>query len=374
MRQAVCDAAPPDGAGTEGGADPNEDPNDGPLTLRWRHGPSCRVEGASDGLRVFLGWQEPLAGAVLGDVLHGEDHQRFLDEVADALRRGQDRVCHADHRVTRRNGGTTWWRTVTLLRPVPGGGVRCVSHAFDITALRSEAMEAEPPGAGRTLLQALIDSIPDLIFFKRPDSVYLGCNRAFADFLGRSVGEIVGRTDFDLIPVDRAAFFRERDADILRLREPHRMEETVHFPDGRTALLETIKTPYYGPDGGILGLVGVARDITEKDRTRRDLRTAEDTLRTLSLAVEQSPVAVVITDALGKTVYLNPCFHRLTGLAADAVPDLDALLAAIAGGGRGWGRCRRRGVRRAGGGPRARPVAQSVRRPDLAGGNAGPGR
>lgn len=446
MRQAVCDTARPGSFG---------DPDDGPFSLRWRSAASSwRIETASANLRAFLGWDGAAFPDALPDILHPDDRPRFLGEITDALRSGRDRVCHADHRVHGRDGRTAWWRTITLLRPSDGDGVHGVSHAFDITPLRRDT--PEPPADGRTLLQALIDSIPDLIFFKGPDSVYLGCNRAFADFLGRPVEDIVGRTDFDLVPADRAVFFRDRDAETLRLREPHRMEETVCFPDGRIVLLETIKTPYYGPSGAILGLVAVARDITEKARTQRDLRESErrlatllgnlpgmaycgapdpersmqfvsdggqrltghhpadltggavrygdlihtddreriarevrealdqgrrftlnyrlidrtgtirhvweqgvgiagvggrldavegfvtdvsalqaveESLRTLSLAVAQGPVAVIITDALGKTLYLNPRFGRLTGLSPDAVPDLDTMLSNLAGPG-----------------------------------------
>nr|WP_281415963.1 PAS domain S-box protein [Azospirillum rugosum] len=264
----------------------------------------------------MLGEAEPC----LQTLLHPFDRDRFLAEVARARRCGHDRARHADHRVVDRDGRVSWWQTVTVLHPQPDGGLRGVSHAFDVTDLRGcgrSLPQDTAPCAERALLQAMLDSIPDLIFFKDLDSVFVGCNRAFAAFLGRSEEEIVGRSDFDLVPRDLALAFRADDREALRVGMPRRVVETVQLPDGREALLETIKTPYRGPSGELLGLAAVARDVTEA-------RSTEETLRTLSLAVAQSPVAVVITDALGKVAYVNARFTAMTGREASAVHDLES--------------------------------------------------
>ena len=427
--------------------------DDALLVIQWRDAPGHRIEAVSPGVLTFLGRSADsleALGLSVPDIVHPQDRERFQTEIAKARRCGHDRVRHADHRVVGRDGRVAWWQTVTILRPEPGGIVRCVSHAFDITGTFGCPMpetRQPSPCAERVLLQALIDSIPDLIFFKDTNSVYLGCNRAFAAFVQKTGKEIVGRTDFDLAPHDLAATFQEHDREMLRTRTPRRIEETVRFPDGRTALLETIKTPYYGPSSEVLGLVAVARDVTDKANTQRELheserrlatllgnlpgmayrcradaawtmlfasegcrqltgygpeeltggvvgygnlvhpddrariaeemqsaigrhrrftltyrivdrsgelkhvweqgvgvlgeggvleavegfitditelKTAEESLRTLSLAVAQSPVAVVITDALGKVAYVNPRFTAMTGQDLSSVPDLEA--------------------------------------------------
>ncbi len=412
----------------------------------------------SDAGPLRLVWCYPADGADPGPLLrrvHPDDRAAVLAEIACAVASSRSVVCHRDHRVIGADGRIGWWHSVTRLRPGPTGRVECVSHAFDVSDLHPAPSLPQPPD-DRILLQALIDSIPDLIFFKTPRSVYLGCNRAFAAFMGRGVADIVGRTDLDLLPEERARYFQERDADVLCHRVPHRMEEWVTFPDGRAVLLESIKTPYYGPDGAVLGLVAVARDITEKARAEQEhreserrlatlmgnlpgmayrarveadrpllfaseggqrltgwspnelvggamafdalihptdrehvrhsiaaalgqgqpftlsyrlidragvirhvweqgvgvcdargtvvavegfvtdisaLKTAEDSLRTLSLAVAQSPVGVLIADALGNTLYLNPRFRAMTGRSLDAVPDIDAFIAGVAAAG-----------------------------------------
>lgn len=288
------------------------------LVIRWRDAPGHPVDALSPTIAEFAG---RCSGLSIRDLLHPLDRDRFIGEIAGARDCGCDRVRHADHRVVGTGGRILWWQTVTILHRQPDGTTRCVSHAFEVTAppgcgaphKRAEAL----PCAEKALLRATLDSTPDLIFFKDLDSVYLGCNRAFANFIGRTEESIVGCTDFDLVPHALAITFREDDREVLRTQRPSRIEEKVRLPDGRPVLLETIKTPLYGPSGRLLGLAAVSRDVTEQ-------KAAEKTLRTLSLAVAQSPVAVVITDAMGKVAYVNPRFTAMTGHDPAAVHDLES--------------------------------------------------
>jgi len=128
------------------------------------------------------------------------------------------------------------------------------------------------------LLRTMIDSIPDLIFYKDTEGVYLGCNKAFEDFVGKTEQEVVGCTDIELFPSKTAHFFREMDSLMLSLKTARRNEEWVDYPDGRQVLLETLKTPYRDPEGNLLGLIGISRDITRRKATEEALRKANDEL------------------------------------------------------------------------------------------------
>lgn len=129
------------------------------------------------------------------------------------------------------------------------------------------------------LLNSLIDSIPDLIFYKNPESIYLGCNVAFEDFTGRKKSRIIGHTDLDFFPKKLAEFFREKDRQMLTSGEAQRNEEWVDYPDGRRVLLDTLKTPYLGPEGETLGLIGISRDITARTQAEERLRKSEAELK-----------------------------------------------------------------------------------------------
>lgn len=127
----------------------------------------------------------------------------------------------------------------------------------------------------QALLRSLINSVPDLIFYKNHESVYIGCNKAFEDFVGYQEAEIIGKTDFDLFPQGVAEFFRKKDSEMLLSCHSCQNEEWVDYPDGRKVLLDTLKTPYYGPDNNVLGLIGISRDITEQRSQEEQLRRSQ---------------------------------------------------------------------------------------------------
>lgn len=116
----------------------------------------------------------------------------------------------------------------------------------------------------RTLLSNLLDSIPDLVFFKDMDGVYMGCNSEFALFVGRPREEITGRTDRQLFPPDVADFFRVNDRAVMMQDAPRHNEEWITYADGRQVLVETLKAPLRDATGMVCGLLGVSRNITRR--------------------------------------------------------------------------------------------------------------
>ncbi len=123
-----------------------------------------------------------------------------------------------------------------------------------------------------TLLRALINSIPDLVFYKDPDSNYLGCNKAFEKFVAKSEADIIGKSDFDLFDQPVAESFRLMDQEMLSLHQSHSNEEYVTYPDGTVICLDTLKTPYYDDNGQVIGLIGICRDITSRKQHEDEVK------------------------------------------------------------------------------------------------------
>jgi diguanylate cyclase (GGDEF)-like protein/PAS domain S-box-containing protein len=118
----------------------------------------------------------------------------------------------------------------------------------------------------------LINSIPDLVFYKDPDSNYLGCNKAFEKFVAKSEADIIGKSDFDLFDQPVAESFRLMDQEMLSLHQSHSNEEYVTYPDGTVICLDTLKTPYYDDNGQVIGLIGICRDITSRKQHEDEVK------------------------------------------------------------------------------------------------------
>ena len=162
----------------------------------------------------------------------------------------------------------------------------------------------------RALLHSLVNSIPDLIFYKDQNSVYMGCNKAFEAFVGQKESEITGKTDLDLFPGKVARFFREKDQQVFESGEANRNEEWVTYPDGHQELLDTFKTPFVDPDKDLLGLVGVSRDITRLKETEQDLAREKERL---AVTLRSIGDGVITSDIEGNVVLLNKVAEQLTG-------------------------------------------------------------
>lgn len=151
-----------------------------------------------------------------------------------------------------------WYNRV--LENAAGKRIGILSSGTDITEQRlsEQTLQLE-----KQRLRILIDSIPDLIYFKSSDSVFIGCNKAFEALSGKSEKALVGKTDAELFDEVTANTFRYFDKEMLQSATPLRHDEWVTYPDGRRVLLDTLRIPLYIPDIDQIGVLGVSRDITE---------------------------------------------------------------------------------------------------------------
>ena len=168
----------------------------------------------------------------------------------------------------------------------------------------------------RSLLQSLIDSTPDLIFYKDLNSVYLGCNATFLAFSGLSREDLLsGRTDASLYPSDLAKRFLESDHQALVSGRPVSYENWTTNPIGESVLLETQKTPYYGPNGELLGIIGISRDITHHRLAEENLQKANVEYQQLVSSI--SSILISLSPEVTVTQW-NPSAARVFGIPAEA--------------------------------------------------------
>lgn len=160
-------------------------------------------------------------------------------------------------------------------------------------------------------LRTLIETIPDLVWLKNPEGVYLSCNRKFERFFGARESEIVGKTDFDFVDEELANLFRENDRAAVATGKPVvNEEEVVYADDGHRELLETIKTPMYDSGGKLVGVLGVARDITERKRVEQSLQLSEQRLQ---LTLDVSNIGIWDWNVKSDTWYASKIYYTMLG-------------------------------------------------------------
>ncbi len=132
----------------------------------------------------------------------------------------------------------------------------------------------------RDVLQSLMDTIPDRIFFRDEQGRFLRTNFAMTRFLGaNNPADIVGKTDFDFYEERQARIFFDDDCRVMREGKPILDKvQQIKQEDGSFLYSAVSKAPMKSQDGKIIGLVGISRDITARVRTEQDLKVAQTQL------------------------------------------------------------------------------------------------
>jgi PAS domain S-box-containing protein len=158
------------------------------------------------------------------------------------------------------------------------------------------------------MLQTVLDTIPQRVFWKDRNSVFIGCNKQLAADCGYSdAGKLVGKTDYETVAASQADRYRADDREVMETNRPKlNYEEPQNKLDGSIGWLRTNKVPLRDKNGQVIGVLGTYEDITER-------KQMDEKVRQLSRAVEQSPVSIVITNKDGNIEYVNRKFTEVTG-------------------------------------------------------------
>jgi len=196
---------------------------------------------------------------------------------------------------------------------------QCLVTVIDIT---NRKQTEEALRTSETHLRTLVQTIPDLIWLKDTDGVYLSCNTMFERFFGAREADIVGKTDYDYVDRELADFFRENDRKVMAAGKPTNNEEWVNFADdGHRAYLDTIKTPMYNSSGTLIGMLGIGRDLTERKRAEEALRKSEAHFKTI---FNEAPLGIALIDSLTGHVYtVNPMFAKITDRTVDEMTNIE---------------------------------------------------
>ncbi len=173
----------------------------------------------------------------------------------------------------------------------------------------------------QALYHSLVESMPAGIFRKDASGRYVYANPWLCQFNGLKPEDYLGKTALQVAEAIMERGTRTVDAatgssiynqggghheKIMQSGERVQIEEDWIMADGRKYCLKVTKTPIMDASGKVVGSQGILFDITDR-------RKAEEELRTLSRAIEQSPASIIITDLAGAIQYVNPRFTEVSG-------------------------------------------------------------
>ena len=193
-----------------------------------------------------------------------------------------------------------------------------LAQAFDqmVNALHQEILERKRTEQEltleRELMDSLMESIPDIIYFKDTASRFIKTNQAHASlFRLNSSEDMIGKTDFDFHSADAAQGFHEEEQRIIQTGQPLVAQvQPVPWPDGRVSWMLTTKMPLRDREGGCIGTFGTGKDITALKEAEKALVQAERKYRGI---FENATDGIFQTDPAGQYLSANSALASIYG-------------------------------------------------------------
>jgi two-component system cell cycle sensor histidine kinase/response regulator CckA len=240
------------------------------------------------------------------DMVVSEERESVIENFSSVLR-GKTSIL--ERTLTKKSG--TPFPVAIYAAPVVRAGQPAGLRGFvvDMTE-QKRSQDALTLSEGR--LRAVIDSAKDSIFMKDANLRYMVVNKAMGDLFRRDPGDIVGKTDFDLFGEDTARHIEEVDRQVLSGITVE--EEPVKTVSGEEHIFHTVKVPLYNEKGQVVGLCGIARDITDRKHADDLLRASEAKYRAI---FDNTGTATLIVEEDGTISLANAELVRLTGYSRD---------------------------------------------------------
>lgn len=161
-------------------------------------------------------------------------------------------------------------------------------------------------------LEQVLAAIPSPVFFKDIHGRYIGCNRAFEEYVGIPRHELIGKGVFDIAPSDLAEVYRDADENLIRGKGVQSYEALVKYADGERREVLFRKSAFHAKTGEVAGIVGVMMDISAQKRLEREYRLAASVF-------DNAAEAITITDDTPVILKVNQAFTDITGYRPDEV-------------------------------------------------------
>jgi PAS domain S-box-containing protein len=236
--------------------------------------------------------------------VHPDDRDRVITAVKNHLEKNEP--YDIEYRVRRKDGTYNyWWVRGTAVGDEKGNPYRWVGAVTDITQ-RKRAEEALHSSENK--YRTLIENVPQKIFLKDKNSVYISCNKSYAQDLKIKPDEISGRTDCEFYPKELAEKYRADDKKIIERGKTEEIEEK-YIQNGQEVWVNTIKTPVKDEKGNILGILGIFWDITDRKRAEESLKQSEENARQFA---QENAIMAEIGRIISSTLNIDEVYESFS--------------------------------------------------------------
>lgn len=161
------------------------------------------------------------------------------------------------------------------------------------------------------ILNSIVENTTDSIYLKSLTGKYMMANSSLSEIVGKPMADIIGSNDWDLFPGEDVESIMKNDNEIINTGKTLNYEESIYsVKDGEVRNYLSTKGVYRGYDDNILGIFGIARDITHLKDSEDKLKKSEEQHRTLFETMVQG---VVYQDESGNITAMNPAAERIIG-------------------------------------------------------------
>ncbi len=249
--------------------------------------------------------------------VHPDDRQRVLAE--DARTNASGEPLDIEYRMIARDGRVVWVRDVAVLVEDAAAGIRSWQGVqIDITA-RKVAEEALRESEVR--YRDVVESQSELVCRYRPDTTLTFVNEAYCRSFRRAREELIGTPFLDHVPEPARDAIRRQVASLVAQPRQVTYEHEVVRPDGSAGWQQWVDQPIVGPDGEVVEVQGIGRDVTERRRAEAVLRQREARFRAL---IQNASDVITVLDPGGIVRYESPGIERVLGYGSDELVGRDA--------------------------------------------------
>ncbi len=230
----------------------------------------------SDENEKIISWNkyaEDLLGMTRDDLYNKPVESLYLPEEWKKIRaeniREKGMQHHLETKILRKNNEPL---DVDISLSVLKNNEGSITGAIGVIKDISERVQAqEKLSYEHSLFQALLDNVPDSIYFKDENNRFILVNKAKAEHSNVSPEDMIGKTDYDFLPEHQARKTFENDNNIMKTGQPIIDEvEKLTGKDGSERWVSVTKIPRYSSEGKIIGTMGISRDVTKRVKETKE--------------------------------------------------------------------------------------------------------